>query len=116
MKWSNRQLTLQMHPETTCSQAQSLASQPIPWIRLWEIDIPRIEFTSSLALNALLAISAFDLSSRDPADQEIALASRVYFHKALKQHRQTVLEDNDASALPVLIASVLIVRNLANSW
>lgn len=84
-------------------------SIPMPWMYVWELDIPQVAFTSDIVLNALFAISAVDLSSRFPEDVEMALASKAYFHKAVTAHRQLVIDDDEESAIPLFLTAVLLV-------
>lgn len=61
-------------------------------------------------MNALLAISAVHLFSFTPTDHALMFASRMYFNKALSQHRDSLGSLNARNAEQSLIAALLIAH------
>lgn len=101
-----------MHHYTkiTCG-TQSLADMvPLLDHPMWEVDIPQAAFSSDLALNALLAISAWDLSCRTPNDKTLAISAKRYFDKAVARHRQEVARIDASNSPALLVAAVLIAH------
>lgn len=85
-----------------------IASVPVNC--MWDFDIPMIAFSSDLVLNALFAISALDLSSRNPSDKAVTLASKSYLGKAVAQHRVALANINSQNAIQIIIAAILITH------
>jgi len=79
----------------------------------WEIDIPQIAFSSEMVLNAVLSISATNLSAEHPEDRTLKLAASSYFQRALALQRATLTHIDHENAQPLIVAAVV---NAHNSW
>jgi hypothetical protein len=99
------------YTKSTCSQSSLTAMVPLLSHPMWEIDIPQIAFSSDIVLNALLAISALDLSSLNPHDKSLTTASKSYFYKAVANHRVAVAKIDAHNAQSLLVAAVLIAHH-----
>ncbi|KAH8594261.1 hypothetical protein B0O99DRAFT_687902 [Bisporella sp. PMI_857] len=78
--------------------------------QVWSINIPRLSFYSDDALNALLAISALHLFALCHEDASLAYRAKLYFDRAVKQHRVALSKANCDNAESLLATAILITH------
>lgn len=78
---------------------------------MWEVDIPRLAFSSDLVLTALLGIAASNLLSLNPNDRSLASASKSYFNKAVQKQCVALNSIGPNTIEPLFVAGAIIAHH-----
>lgn len=100
-----------MHHYSTFTCAQLPDGHELRARQLWAVDIPQRGFKCELVLNAILAISAQHLWALTPNDPSLAVASRSYFDKAVRSHRQELARPDRQTAESLLATAILLTHH-----